>query len=199
MKQPESESRNILMDLSEVTDEELVTRTQLGEVRAFGEIVKRYQSKLLRYGRRFLKVNEDVEDAVQDVFMNAYRNIAGFRRGERLSPWLYRIAHNNFISLIRSQKREALPFFDPDALFPHPVAPDRTDSAADLATIRRQLERGLSNVDTKYREVLILRYFEELSYTEIAEVLRLPVGTVSVRIKRGLARLNQHFTSTDHA
>lgn len=179
------------MDLPPLTDEELVDRTKHGEVSAFAEIIRRYQAKLLRYGRRFLKVPEDAEDAVQDAFINAYKNIAGFRSGQRLSPWLYRIAHNSFVSLIRSRKQEALPFFDPDELFPHPVAPDRTDTAADVAMIRQQLEKGLAMIDAKYREILVLRYFEDLSYSEIADVLRLPVGTVSVRLKRGLAKLTQ--------
>ncbi|MBI3956626.1 MAG: RNA polymerase sigma factor [Candidatus Kerfeldbacteria bacterium] len=187
------------MDLSELPDEELAARTQDGEVRAFAEIINRYQKRLLRYGRRFLRNTEDVEDAVQDALLNAYRNIAGFRTGERLSPWLYRIAHNTFVSLIRSRKREPLPFFDPDSLFPHPVAPDQSDSVADVAMIRRQLDRGLAALDAKYREILVLRYDHNLSYAEISDVLRLPLGTVSIRIKRALAKLQSQFNDHDRA
>lgn len=187
------------MEIPNCTDEELVDRTQHGEVAAFAEIIRRYQDKLLRYGRRFLRVPEDAEDAVQEAFINAYRNIAGFRTGQRLSPWLYRIAHNSFISHIRSQKQEALPFFDPDALFPHPVAPERTDAAAETALIRQQLEQGLGSIDAKYREVLVLRYFEDMSYTEIADILHLPVGTVSIRLKRGLDKLSHHVSHSTYA
>ncbi len=187
------------MGQTERSDEELVQLTQDGEVWAFTDIVHRYEAKLLRYGRRFLRVPEDAEDAVQEAFLNVYRNIAGFRRGQRLSPWLYRIAHNSFITLIRSRRREPLPFFDPDELFPHPVAPNETDTAAKIAMIRRQLDRGLSQLAPKYREVLVLRYDEDLAYAEIADILHLPIGTVSIRIKRGLAQLQSHIHPDEHA
>lgn len=200
MKEATIAVRSNPMDLPPLTDEELVDRTKHGQVSAFAEIIKRYQDKLLRYGRRFLKVPEDAEDAVQEAFINAYKNIAGFRSGQRLSPWLYRIAHNSFVSLIRSRKQAALPFFDPDELFPHPVAPDRTDAEAERVSIRQQLDRGLTSIDLKYHEILVLRYYEDLSYAEIADILRLPVGTVSIRIKRGLAKLaNALSSSSTHA
>lgn len=187
------------MGLAELPDEELVERTRNGEVAAFGEIVTRYQEKLLRYGRRFLSVPEDAEDAVQESFLKAYRNIASFRIGERLSPWLYRIAHNSFISLIRSQKREALPFFDPDELFPHPVSNDKTDDRAERILIREQIEKGLQKVKPKYREVIVLRYVEDLSYAEIGEILRVPIGTVSIRLKRALDQLSKIVSPSTHA
>jgi RNA polymerase sigma-70 factor (ECF subfamily) len=184
------------MALSQLTDEELVERAKSSDLLAFSEIVSRYQGKLLRYGRRFLRQSEDVEDAVQEAFLQAYRNIAGFRSGQRLSPWMYRIAHNAFIDLIRSKKREPVPFFDADTLFPHPVAPDRTEDRAEQLLIRRQLEQGLDQLSLQYREPLVLRYFEDLSYKEISDILHLPLGTVSIRIKRGLEKL-QNYISHD--
>lgn len=181
------------------SDEELVARAQSGEVAAFADLVTRYQSKLMRYGRRFLTVPEDTEDAVQEAFINAYRHLSSFRRGERWSPWIYRIAHNSFVSMIRSKKREPVPFFDPDILLPHPIAPNKSDTAADVAMIRQQLDRHLEALDPKYREVLVLRYYEDLSYTEIAEILRVPKGTVGIRIKRALEKLHSRIPTHDHA
>lgn len=189
MKENPQPARSMGMALSQLTDEELVERAKTQDLLAYSEIVGRYQEKLLRYGRRFLRQAEDVEDAVQEAFLQAYRNIAGFKTGQRLSPWIYRIAHNAFIDLIRAKKREPIPFFDADTLFPHPVAPDRTEGRAEQQLIRQQLEQGLGQLSLQYREPLVLRYFEDLSYNEIADVLHLPLGTVSIRIKRGLEKL----------
>ncbi len=166
--------------------------TKAGQVQAFAELVRRYQQKLLRYGQRFLPVPEDAEDAVQDTLMKAYQNIGGFRSGQRFSPWIYRIAHNTFISIIRSKKREPVPFFDADTLFPHPIAEDVSDQSADIAMVRQQLDRGLAKLDAKYREILILRFDQDLSYAEIADILHVPMGTVSVRLKRAINHIKEH-------
>lgn len=179
------------MNFAELTDEALVELTISGERKAFAELVDRYQPRLLRYGQRFLRRCEDAEDAVQETFIKAYRNLATFKKGQRLSPWIYRIAHNTFVSVIRTRHLEPLPFFDADQLFPHPIAPDRTDHQADTAMIRKQLDAGLNKLEAKYREALILRFFEDCSYSEIADILHLPIGTVSVRLKRGLKKLSQ--------
>src|SRR5579864_8095895 len=109
------------------TDEDLAKLAQAGDTAGFGDLVERYEAKLLRYGRRFLFGYEDCEDAVQEVFLKAYANLAGFDPGRSFSAWIYRIAHNEFINAIRKKGREPLPFFDPDTLFPHPVARGQAD------------------------------------------------------------------------
>lgn len=168
-----------------MTDEEIARLVQNGDREAFGVLMERYEAKLLRYGRRFLYRSEDVEDLVQVAFLKAYINIQGFHANRKFSPWLYRIAHNEFVNTIKKKVREALSFFqDVDTIFPHLASDERTDREAMLGELRDTLEKNLDLLDTKYREVLVLYFFEELSYQDIADVLQIPVSTVGVRLKR---------------
>jgi RNA polymerase sigma-70 factor (ECF subfamily) len=84
-----------------------------------------------------------------------------------------------------------LPFFDPDVLFPHPVAAQRPDRDLEMKQWREVLDMLVEKLDAKYREPIVLFYFQELDYNEISEILRLPVSTVGVRISRGRQKLTK--------
>ena len=88
---------------AKISDEKIAARVQEDEIEAFGILVERYEVKMLRYGKKFLTQYEDIEDAVQDVFIKAYTNIQSFNTSMSFSPWLYRIAHNTFINVIGFQ------------------------------------------------------------------------------------------------
>jgi len=169
----------------EKTDEDITRQVQNGDKEAFGELVVRYEAKMIRYGRKFLFGYEDTEDAVQEVFIKTYRNIQSFDATKKFSSWIYRIAHNEFINTIKKKGKEPLPFFDADTLFPHPVSPEKSDRQTHLREAKEMVEACLGKLPPKYREILVLYYLEELSYKEIADVLRVPTATVGVRLKRG--------------
>ncbi len=176
----------------ELTDGDLARRAQGGDTEAFGTLVDRYGPKLARYGTKFLRDREDVRDLVQDIFIKAYVNLRGFDAGRAFSPWIYRIAHNEFISEIRRRTGKlAIPVFDFDVLFPHLTSPETADRAARENELAGALEACLGELDAKYREPLVLYYYEELAYAEIAEILQIPVSTVGVRIARGKAALKK--------
>src|SRR6185369_16155577 len=78
------------------SDEQIVEEVQKGDTDAFGVLVERFEPKLLRYGRKFLATEEDIEDIAQDVFLSAYKNIQSVDTSLKFSPWIYRIAHNAF-------------------------------------------------------------------------------------------------------
>lgn len=169
----------------EKNDETIAALVQNGDKEAFGELVARYEAKMIRYGRKFLFGYEDTEDAVQEVFIKTYRNIQSFDSTKKFSSWIYRIAHNEFINTIKKKGKEPLPFFDADTLFPHPVSPEKSDQQTHLREAKEMVEACLGKLSPKYREILVLYYLEELSYKEIADVLRVPTATVGVRLKRG--------------
>ncbi len=171
--------------MAELSDEELARRSQAGDHMAFGTLVERYEKKLLGYGRRFLSQREEIADLVQEVFLKAYANFQSFDASRRFSPWIYRIAHNVFVTAIKKRRYEAVPFFDPDTLFPHPVAKETSDAPAQAGELKAVLDKSLNKLDEKYREPLVLFYYEELSYEDIADILHIPVSTVGVRMKRG--------------
>src|SRR6185369_748076 len=104
----------------------------------FGLLVERYEGKLLRYGRKFINSQEDIEDIVQDVFISAYQNIQSFDSSLRFSPWIYRIAHNAFVNALKAKDRRPL-FVDFDALISHPVYDDPVESIREQEEMRKVL------------------------------------------------------------
>jgi len=176
-----------------ITDESIALRVQAGEAEPFAELVTRYQPKLMRYARKFLADRDDAEDIVQDVFIKAYSNIQSFDASRRFSPWIYRIAHNEFVNEIKKKASRRTVFsFDIDTLLPHLAAPERTDSVSLERDLRQTLEGHLDSLDPKYREPLILYYLEEMDYKEISDILQIPVSTVGVRLARARAQLQKN-------
>lgn len=178
------------------SDEIIAGRVQTGDVDAFGVLVERYEQRLKRYGMKFLMTPDAIDDRVQDVFIKAFVNIKSFDPRRPFSPWIYRIAHNEFINALR-RKTAAPRLFDIDTLLPHPVAPERTDSESQRQEMRQLIDRCLAKLDLKYREPLILYYFEDLDYQEIAEILHIPTSTVGVRLGRAKTKLKQIITTLD--
>jgi RNA polymerase sigma-70 factor, ECF subfamily len=176
----------------EPTDEMLAIEVQNGKTEAFGLLVERYQDKLLRYARKFLSNKEDIEDQVQEVFIKAYTNMQSFDVTLRFSPWIYRIAHNTFINALKRNQFLPVSFFDPDTFFPQLVASEETDKEALLREMHSMLETSLDTLPIKYREPLILYFYEHMSYQDIADILHIPITTVGVRITRAKEKLKRN-------
>lgn len=180
--------------LEAISDEELAALVQGKNEEAFGVLMSRYQSTLLRYGRRFLSEDAPIEDVVQEVFIKTYQNIQSFDTTRTFSPWIYRIAHNLFVNALRSHSRQPFITVDLDMFGAH--AAYEIDPAGDEE--RREtkilIDRGLGALLPIYREVLILYYLEQLSYQEIAEVLHVPTGTVGIRLRRAREALKKYVT-----
>jgi RNA polymerase sigma-70 factor (ECF subfamily) len=179
------------------SDEDLARLVQQGNAEGFGELIRRYEPKLLRYAKKFLFTTEDSKDHVQDVFLKAYMNIKSFDAARRFSPWLYRIAHNEFVNAIRKNSRLPVFSFDLDVLLPHPAAKETSEDAITRREMKELLDRSLGALSPKYRELLVLYYFEEMDYKEIAEILRIPVGTVGVRLARGREQLKKNLQAQE--
>jgi RNA polymerase sigma-70 factor (ECF subfamily) len=175
------------------SDEELVELT-LKDKEYFGYLVERYESKLTRYIRRLgVRNEEDQLDVLQEVFLKAYRNINGFDIKLKFSSWIYRIAHNEAVSWYRKRKvrpeghlvadSEELMMLIEDA---HGEAPD---VAFDQSVNAEQLNAALQQIEERYREVLVLRFFEHKEYEEISDILKIPVGSVGTWLHRGKKQL----------
>ena len=174
--------------MTEPTDEIIAAAVQAGDVDAFGTLMERYEAKLKRYGRKFLAREEDITDLVQDVFIKSYEHIQSFQTDKRFSPWIYRIAHNVFVNELKRKSRYGS-VFDADVLLPLMAAKETTDQAALDADLERELDAHLTKLSAKYREVLVLHYYEDLSYQEISDILHIPITTVGVRMTRARAKL----------
>jgi RNA polymerase sigma-70 factor (ECF subfamily) len=179
--------------MPETTDEEIAIAVKNGGVQAFGLLVERYEKKLLRYAGKFLIEHEDAKDIVQEVFIKSYKSIQSFDQDRKFSSWIYRIAHNEFINSIRKKGREPLSIFDPDTLIPHIAAPEKADDELKAKEMKEMVQQSLSELDPKYREPLVLYYYEDMDYKAISEIMHIPVSTVGIRIKRAKDNLQKAY------
>ena len=174
---------------TEVTDGELVRQMQEGDLRAFDVIFERYRGALLSYLVGLSADRALAEDVVQDVFVKLAARIASIDSRRNVRGWLYRAARNRWLDQLKRRRRE-LPW-EPEmtaegvADGPHPSAPLMADER------QAAIQSALLELDVKQREVLVLHYFEGMSFREIAGVLRRPLGTVLWQSRRGLKRLKK--------
>lgn len=170
-----------------VWDEVSLLRASLsGEVEAWGEIVSRYKEAVFGLCLGFLRNRADAEDIAHDAFIRAYENLRRYHLEKKFSTWLFTIASNLCRNRLRYRRY-------------HPVvaSPDSTDGGIDPAAAvaredrRARIKEALDQLPSGYRAPLVLRYYNELSYREIAELLSLPEGTIKTRIHRGKVILKE--------
>ena len=183
-----------MQETDQLADEKIAELVQSGNADIFGALVGRYELKLSRYINKFLFYGDEAKDLLQDIFIKTYINIKSFDTGQKFSPWVYRIAHNELVNAIKKRKSDkSINFFDfdLDVLLPHPIAKETANGEIERKEMRELLDKGLKEISLKYKEPLVLYYFEEMSYAEIADVLKIPISTVGVRIKRGREALKK--------
>ena len=182
---------------SENGDEKIVKLVQEGDINSFSILVERYERKIKRYARKFLSGSEDIEDIVQNIFIKAYKNIQSFDVKRKFSPWIYRIAHNEFINALK-KKKTGLQLFSLDILLPYLVDEEKINQEIEFKEIRQSLKYCLNKIDIKYGEPIILYYLEDMSYKEIADIMHIPISTVGIRLKRGKKMLKLCYEKTKH-
>lgn len=175
------------------SDEEIAALVQRGDFEQFGILMQRYEPKLRRYGSKFLARTDDIQDIVQDVFVQTYQNIKNFDTKQRFSPWIYRIAHNAFANELRRKSRHPLLLPDFDMLLEHLPASESADETSEQRVLKEMVEAGLAGLPASFREILVLYFVEELSYKEIADVLHIPVNIVGVRLSRAKRALRKTY------
>lgn len=180
------------------SDEAIVHLIIKGDKDLYGELIDRYEAKLTRYVMRFTQQQDDVSDVIQVIFIKAYMNLQSFDTDRSFNSWIYRIAHNESVNHLKKRGGEKIAFIDFDTFFPHPFAKEESDSLALSREDKERLEVSLSKISPKYREVLVLYYYDELSYQEIADVLHIPIATVGVRIRRGKEALQKILTANHY-
>ncbi len=176
-------------------DEDLIEQLQAGTVEAFNILVDRYSERLMHYLYGFLGDTKRCEDLLQETFLRVYRNRHSYQRIAKFSTWLYTIAGNLARSEYRKRKRRRMYSIQsvnrdneeyertiPDAS----LLPDRhTESTLQ----HKYIQEALDQIPPRFREVIVLRDVQQLSYTEIAMITGLPMGTVKSRIHRGRTKL----------
>jgi RNA polymerase sigma-70 factor, ECF subfamily len=182
------------MSEGQPSDTAVIQRCRRGEVELFRLLVERYQDRIYNLSLRLLGNPEEALDAAQDTFVRAFRALGQFDTERPFAPWLYRIATNTCVGLLRKRRPDV---FSLDAMAEHEAEAALAAAASDTDPWQ-QLERSLRDDEIQcavlalpeaYRMVILLRHQDELSYEEIAAAMELPLGTVKTLLHRARRRL----------
>ncbi len=173
-----------MKSVQELLDEVLVLQCQAGGAQAFERIVSRYGGRLRYFLRRMLGPRRDVDDACQEVWLAAFRELRKLRNPAAFRVWLYRIARNRAYQVLRDERR-ALPTLDVSDVADDVEGEEFSPEEAGA------IHRGLEKLRAEHKEILMLRFLEDMPYQVIAETIGCSPGTVRSRIhyaKRALRR-----------
>jgi len=181
--------------MSSASESELAQRAADGDQAAFAEIIRLHQQAVYNVAYRMLGNAQDAEDATQDAFIRAYRFFSKFDPDRPIAPWLKRIAVN--VCLNHLQGYESVPSLDddlPPPRDPHPGPETQTATRQWQDQIRAEIIR----LPSQYRAVIELRHYQELSYEEIALVLKCPLSTVKSDLFRARKFLAERLKEIRH-
>jgi RNA polymerase sigma-70 factor (ECF subfamily) len=169
----------------QLSDLEII-RKSLQEVDYFSCLYQRYEDRLMRYVKRLAAVsNEEAEDILQDAFIKIWKNLNAFDTDLKPSTWIYRIVHNQTISFWRkktSYGKDQKVEWDEEKYAD--VWSEELQIEDERIDDREQIWSILTRLPIKYKEVLVLKFLENMSYEEISDILKMPEGTVATRINR---------------
>lgn len=180
-----------------MTENELIERVKNGNRDAFTELMEKYQTQIFNVAYGMLSDYEDASDATQEVFIKVYKSIASFKGQSAFITWIYAICRNVCNDILRKRKRQGVSisiYGDDDESAPlrnlkteEPTPEERVE-----ADERQMLVRdAINSLKPEYREVIVYSDMQQLSYEEIAKILKCPVGTVRSRLNRARTALRK--------
>ncbi len=175
----------------------LVERARAGDQESFGALVRLHQRQVYVLALRMLHDSEEATEATQEVFLAAWQGLHAFRGDARFTTWLYRIAYNYCLKQAEHQrraaqvKRELVEASAREQSLAESITGSRARDAEHL--MRETVRSEINNLPAKYRAVLVLRHLQELSYEEMASIMRVPVGTVKTQLFRARALLKERL------
>lgn len=187
--------------LQQMSDEDVMEQLQNGVIPAFDIIVHRFKDRLHNFLFRYTHNHEDCEDLVQETFLRVYKSRQSYKRIAKLSTWVYTIALN--LAKTMYKKKQRMKTFsihqddsDPDdRAFDIEDATILQDDQLHLKNSMNELEKALAHLNEDFREAIVLRDIQQLSYEEISEITNTPMGTVKSRINRARVQLQESIGS----
>jgi RNA polymerase sigma-70 factor (ECF subfamily) len=179
--------------LDDIDDREIVARLKAGDSEAYELAVRTYSPRLLAVTRRILSNDEEARDALQDTFLSAFRAIAQFDGGARLSTWLHRIAVNAALMKLRTRRRkpersieELLPAYRDDGHHAEGFVSwdPPVDVAMEIAHNRALVRECIAELPDQYRMVLMMRDIEDIDTADVAAMLGISPNAVKIRLHR---------------
>ena len=187
-----------------MTDQEILSAFHQEETKewAFGRLLDKYQEKLYWHLRRMTQNHEDADDLMQNTFLKVWTGLHHFRADSQLYTWLYRIATNEAINLLNQKSKRATLSFDAsagqdDEGFSPSAYLGTTGHVTDGDEIQKKLEMAIAGLPDKQRIVFQMRYFDEMSYEQISEVLGTSVGALKASYHHAAVKIEQYIRKTD--
>jgi len=177
------------MSSGQVPDPELVRSAQAGDLGAFAELVRRHEPRLRTVLVRILDDPRDVEEVVQDAFVQAWRNLASYRGDSALFTWLYRIGVNAALGRVRRKSVSTVELSVVEARASDPGAEQDPVAVAETAQLRARILAALAELPFEHRDAVVLRDVAGLSNREVADALGVGLAAAKSRIHRGRLRL----------
>lgn len=180
-------------------DTSLIQQALAGDQSAFSRLRQKYHDAIFNLIYRMIREKDEVEDLTQEAFIKAFASLATFNSEYAFSTWLYKIATNNCIDYIRRKKLQTFSIDKPieskesDFSFELPDSTYAPDKEMILSQRKKFLDDAINSLPQKYRQVIIMRHQEELEYQEIAQILKLPLGTVKAHIFRAREMLYKYL------
>lgn len=177
------------------TDEELASKAAGGDREAFAELVQRYEKPIFAFAFRMIGSREDARDLAQEAFLKAFRALATFKENSRFSPWIYAITNNLCIDFLRRKGRNNLSLEQPLPEGGERQIGGGLDPSRSLERKETQLlvQQALDFLPVKFKNVLVLRHMQELSYEEIAQALGISVSLVKTHLFRAREALRKQI------
>jgi RNA polymerase sigma-70 factor (ECF subfamily) len=176
------------MDMAEPSDRALVLRSRRGEVEAFGELVRRYQTPVFNVCYRLLGERCEAEDLAQEAFIRAYQRLDTFDAERPFGPWVRRVATGVCLNHLQRHAPAPVPL-DDEVNISFQTMSTNPEAAYEIAERTEALRAALLNLPAHHRAVIELRHFQELSYAEIAAELGIPLSDVKSRLFRARKQL----------
>lgn len=184
-------------DLSAASDRELVAIAVEGFDGSFEELVRRYQRPIAAYVYRMVGNYESALDLTQEIFIKVYNSLSRYRSEFKFSTWIYKIAHNAAVDHLRrsSTREQSLVAGTESDSYDLPIESGNLtpEQESERKERRGEIESVVRALPANYRELIILRHSQDLSYEEIVEVTGLPLGTVKNRLFRAREMMRQQF------
>jgi RNA polymerase sigma-70 factor (ECF subfamily) len=188
---PFMERSEELKSFEEKSDDELILRTQGGDRHSYDLLVKRYQKRVYFLALRMARDHDAADDIAQETFVRAYFAIGSFTIGRNFYTWLYKICMNLSINHLKSRKfliSESRMSDETDPLEREARGRDPSDALVSRETTTK-IESAIDSLSPKYKAVLVLRVYEDMSYEDIARTLDITVGTVMSRLFRARKKM----------
>ncbi len=177
------------LTIADFTDEQLIVEIREKNKELYSEVMRRYQTKLSHYLKKFFRSQDELDDVLQETFIKAYKNLYGFDVDKKFSSWIYRIAHNEAVNYIKKNFKKTISLDETE----WEIVDKKLDlhDQIDNKQLGERIQHGLVELKEKYREPLILYFFEQKTYEEISDILHLPRNTVGILIMRGKIKLKE--------